>query len=117
MNSFFIQTYFLCIENIIKNMIYLGQLKIRIVILLFKNKNKEDEVPKAIKKLRKENKQKEKQESKKKGKKGKRANKTSKKNKANKKIKKVIIIIVIILILLLGVLLGVSSYNWKQITE
>ena len=84
---------------------------------MFKNKNKEDEVPKAIKKLRKENKQKEKQESKKKGKKVKRTTKTNKKNKANKKIKKIIIIIVIVLILLLGIFLGVSSHNWKQITQ
>ena len=84
---------------------------------MFKNKNKEDEVPKAIKKLKKENKQKEKQESKKKGKKGKRTNKASRKNKSNKKFKKIVIIIVIILILLLGVFLGVSSYNWKQITQ
>ncbi len=74
-------SYNISIVNIIKNMIYLGQLKIRIVILLFKNKNKEDEVPKAIKKLRKENKQKEKQESKKKGKKVKRTTKTNKKKK------------------------------------
>ena len=84
---------------------------------MFKNKNKEDEVPKAIKKLRKENKQREKKDSKKKGKKGKRNNKTNKKNKANKKFKKFIIIVVIILILLLGVFLGVSSYTWKQITQ
>ena len=84
---------------------------------MFKNKNKEDEVSKAIKKLRKENKQREKKDSKKKGKKGKRNNKTNKKNKANKKFKKFIIIVVIILILLLGVFLGVSSYTWKQITQ
>lgn len=85
--------------------------------MLFKKKNKEDEVPKAIKKLRKENRQKEKQDSRKKGKKGKRDTKTNKKNRTNKKIKKIIIIIVVILILLLGIFLGVSSHNWKQITE
>ena len=82
---------------------------------MFNKKNREDEIPKAIKNLKKERLKKEKEQEKNKyNKKGKRQKNSKQKNR-KKKIIKIIIIIAIVTILILGIILGISAYQWKEI--
>ncbi len=108
---------------------------------MFNHENKEEELPRAMRKMQKEKEERERfmeEENRKKAKNkfnenrgnGNRKSKHSKKrNHANeendvdykkairkKKIKKIIITVVIIVIIILAIILGISAYNWKQIT-
>ena len=108
---------------------------------MFNHENKEEEIPRAMRKMQKEKEERERfmeEENRKKAKNkfnenrgnGNRKSKHSKKrNHANeendvdykkairkKKIKKIIITVVIIVIIILAIILGISAYNWKQIT-
>ena len=108
---------------------------------MFNHENKEEELPRAMRKMQKEKEERERfmeEENRKKAKNkfnenrgnGNRKSKHSKKrNHANeendvdykkairkKKIKKIIIALVIFVIIILAIILGISAYNWKQIT-
>ena len=108
---------------------------------MFNHENKEEELPRAMRKMQKEKEERERfmeEENRKKAKNkfnenrgnGNRKSKHSKKrNHANeendvdykkairkKKIKKIIIAVVIIVIIILAIILGISAYHWKQIT-
>ncbi len=91
---------------------------------MFKNKKDEEELPKAMKKMQKEKKEREKffeEERKHKHKHSKNKSKHEKdlnykERIKRKKIKKVILILIILIIVILGIILGISAYNWKQIT-
>ena len=95
---------------------------------MFRNRKNNEELPKAMKKMQKEKEEREKcfEEEQKNNRKNKNPH-SKKKNQhekdlgykekiKRKKIKKVMIILIIIFILILGISLGVSGYNWKQIT-
>lgn len=84
---------------------------------MFNIKNKSDDVPKAIKNLKKERLKKEKEAQKTNGTHRKKRKSTSKQKTRKKKIIKIIVIIAIILILILGIVLGVSAYQWKKIMQ
>ncbi len=95
---------------------------------MFRNKKNEEQLPKAMRQMQKEKEERENffeeqrrnenrprdKHSKNKSKHGKDLN--YKRILKRKKIKKIIIICIIIVILILGIILGISAYNWKQIT-
>ncbi len=99
---------------------------------MFNHKKKQEELPRAMRKMQKEKEEREKfieEENKKKLRnkhKGKKSKHSKKKNEENdvdykkairkKKIKKIIITVIIIIIVILAIILGISAYNWKQIT-
>ena len=100
---------------------------------MFNHSKDEEELPKAMRKMQKEKEEREKfidEENRKKSRnkhKGNRKSKHGKKgNEENdvdykkairkKKIKKMIITVIIIVIVILAIILGISAYNWKQIT-
>lgn len=99
---------------------------------MFNDKNKQEELPRAMRKMQKEKEEREKfieEENRKKLKnkhKGNKSKHSIKKNEENdvdykkairkKKIKKIIIMVIIIVIVILAIMLGISAYNWKQIT-
>ena len=100
---------------------------------MFNHKKKQEELPRAMRKMQKEKEEREKfieEENKKKSRNkhgGNRKSKHSKKKNAEndvdykkairkKKIKKIIITVIIVVIVILAIILGISAYNWKQIT-
>ena len=95
---------------------------------MFNHKKKQEELPKAMRKMQKEKEEREKfieEENKKKNIKKHSRKRNSHKHEKDldykqkikrKKIKKIIIAIVIVIILILAIMLGISAYNWKQIT-
>ena len=95
---------------------------------MFNHKKKQEELPKAMRKMQKEKEEREKfieEENKKKNIKKHSKKRNSHKHEKDldykqkikrKKIKKIIIAIVIVIILILAIMLGISAYNWKQIT-
>ena len=95
---------------------------------MFNHKKKQEELPKAMRKMQKEKEEREKfieEENKKKNIKKHSRKRNSHKHEKDldykqkikrKKIKKIIIAIIIVIILILAIMLGVSAYNWKQIT-
>ena len=94
---------------------------------MFKNKRNNDELPKAIRQMQREKEERENELNQEQqngiyAKQHTSNNKSNGKRRANKKflkkkkIKKIIIIVIITIILILGIILGVSAYNWKQIT-
>ena len=103
---------------------------------MFKNKRNEEELPKAMRKMQKEKEEREKfieeqnrNNTRSNRKMGKKRNHSKKRNELNteneidykkaikkRKIKKIIIIAIIIVIVILAIILGISAYNWKQIT-
>ena len=95
---------------------------------MFNHKKKQEELPKAMRKMQKEKEEREKfieEENKKKNIKKHSKKRNSHKHEKDldykqkikrKKIKKIIIAIIIVIILILAIMLGVSAYNWKQIT-
>ena len=103
---------------------------------MFKNKRNEEELPKAMRKMQKEKEEREKfieeqnrNNTRSNRKVGKKRNHSKKRNELNteneidykkaikkRKIKKIIIIAIIIVIVILAIILGISAYNWKQIT-
>lgn len=99
---------------------------------MFNRKKKQEELPRAMRKMQKEKEEREKfieEENRKKLKnkhKGNKSKHSKKKNEENgvdykkairkKKMKKIIITVIIIAIIILAIMLGISAYNWKQIT-
>ena len=103
---------------------------------MFKNKRNEEELPKAMRKMQKEKEEREKfieeqnrNNTRSNRKMGKKRNHSKKRNELNteneidykkaikkRKIKKIITIAIIIVIVILAIILGISAYNWKQIT-
>ena len=99
---------------------------------MFNHKKKQEELPRAMRKMQKEKEEREKfieEENKKKLRnkhKGKKSKHSKNKNQENdvdykkairkKKIKKIIITVIIVVIVILAIILGISAYNWKQIT-
>ena len=95
---------------------------------MFNHKKKQEELPKAMRKMQKEKEEREKfieEENKKKNIKKHSRKRNSHRHEKDldykqkikrKKIKKIIIAIIIVIILILAIMLGVSAYNWKQIT-
>ena len=103
---------------------------------MFKNKKNEEELPRAMREMQKEKEEREKfmeEENERKSRdkhknirKHKHAKKKNEQNHDNdfdykkairkKKIKKIIIAVIIIIIIILAIILGISAYNWKQIT-
>ena len=103
---------------------------------MFKNKRNEEELPKAMRKMQKEKEEREKfieeqnrNNTSSNRKMGKKRNHSKKRNELNteneidykkaikkRKIKKIITIAIIIVIVILAIILGISAYNWKQIT-
>ena len=108
---------------------------------MFNHENKEEELPRAMRKMQKEKEERERfmeEENRKKaknkfnenrGNRNRKSKHSKKRNHANeendvdykkairkKKIKKIIITVVIIVIIILAIILGISAYNWKQIT-
>ena len=95
---------------------------------MFRNKKDEEQLPKAMRQMQKEKEEREnffetqiKNENKLKNKHSKNKSKHGKDLNykqilKKKKIKKIVITCIIIVILILGTLLGISAYNWKQIT-
>ena len=95
---------------------------------MFRSKKNEEQLPKAMRQMQKEKEERENffeqqrknenspknKHSKNKSKHGKDLN--YKQILKRKKIKKIIIICIIVVILILGIILGVSAHNWKQIT-
>ena len=104
---------------------------------MFNNKNKQEELPRAMRKMQKEKEEREKfieEENKRKSKNQHKDNRKSKHSKKRnrqteendvdykkairrKKIKKIIIAFIIIMIVILAIALGISAYHWKQITK
>ena len=103
---------------------------------MFNNKNKQEELPRAMRKMQKEKEEREKfieEENKRKSKNQHKDNRKSKHSKKRnrqteendvdykkairkKKIKKIIITMIVIVIIILAIILGISAYHWKQIT-
>ena len=100
---------------------------------MFKNKKNEEELPRAMRKMQKEKEERERfmeeenrRKSRNKHKDNGKSKHSKKKNDENnldykkairkKKIKKIIIALVIFVIIILAIILGISAYNWKQIT-
>ena len=100
---------------------------------MFNHKKKQDELPRAMRKMQKEKEEREKfmeeenrRKSRNKHKDNGKSKHSKKKNDENnldykkairkKKIKKIIIALVILVIVILAIILGISAYNWKQIT-
>lgn len=99
---------------------------------MFNHKKKQEELPRAMRKMQKEKEEREKfieEENKKrlrnkhKGKKSKHSKNKNEENDVNykkairkKRIRKIIITVIIIVIVILAIILGISAYNWKQIT-
>ena len=99
---------------------------------MFNHKKKQEELPRAMRKMQKEKEEREKfieEENKKKlrnkykGKKSKHSKNRNEENNVDykkairkKKIKRIIITVIMIIIITLAIILGISAYNWKQIT-
>ena len=99
---------------------------------MFNHKKKQEELPRAMRKMQKEKEEREKfieEENRKKlrnrdrGKKSKHSKNRIEENDVDykkairkKKIKRIIITVIIIVIVILAIILGISAYNWKQIT-
>lgn len=99
---------------------------------MFNHKKKQEELPRAMRKMQKEKEEREKfieEENKKKlrnkykGKKSKHSKNRNEENEIDykkairkKKIKRIIITVIMIIIITLAIILGISAYNWKQIT-
>ena len=103
---------------------------------MFNHKKKQEELPRAMRKMQKEKEEREKfmeeenrRKSKNKFNKNRKSKHSKKRNNPNeendfdykktirkKKIKKIIIAVIIIVIIILAIILGISAYNWKQIT-
>ena len=103
---------------------------------MFNHEKKQEELPRAMRKMQKEKEEREKfmkEENKRKSKnkfnKNRKSRHSKKQNNSNeendfdykkairkKKIKKIIIAVIIIVIIILAIILGISAYNWKQIT-
>lgn len=99
---------------------------------MFNHKKKQEELPRAMRKMQKEKEEREKfieEENKKKlrnkykGKKSKHSKNRNEENEIDykkairkKKIKRIIITVIMIIIIILAIILGISAYNWKQIT-
>ena len=103
---------------------------------MFNHKKKQEELPRAMRKMQKEKEEREKfmeeenrRKSKNKFNKNRKSKHSKKRNNPNeendfdykkairkKKIKKIIITVIIIVVVILAIILGISAYNWKQIT-
>ena len=103
---------------------------------MFNHEKKQEELPRAMRKMQKEKEEREKfmkeenrRKSKNKFNKNRKSRHSKKQNNSNeendfdykkairkKKIKKIIIAVIIIVIIILAIILGISAYNWKQIT-
>ena len=103
---------------------------------MFNHKKKQEELPRAMRKMQKEKEEREKfieeenrRKSKNKFNKNRKSKHSKERNNPNeendfdykkairkKKIKKIIITVIIIVIIILAIILGISAYNWKQIT-
>ena len=99
---------------------------------MFNHKKKQEELPRAMRKMQKEKEEREKfieEENRKKlrnkhkGRKSKHSKNRIEENDVDykkairkKKIKRIIITVIIIVIVILAIILGISAYNWKQIT-
>ena len=103
---------------------------------MFNHEKKQEELPRAMRKMQKEKEEREKfmkeenrRKSKNKFNKNRKSRHSKKQDNSNeendfdykkairkKKIKKIIIAVIIIVIIILAIILGISAYNWKQIT-
>ena len=103
---------------------------------MFNHEKKQEELPRAMRKMQKEKEEREKfmkeenrRKSKNKFNKNRKSRHSKKQDNSNeendfdykkairkKKIKKIIITVIIIVIIILAIILGISAYNWKQIT-